>query len=98
MSTPAGSGAPRKPDEELSAAADKATVLGLHISRKALLWTIIGVVVAAIAIVVTVITSSGDGGQTANVSGSGNNVNQNSGTQNQASGTCGQIEIGRAHV
>lgn len=51
-----------------------------------------------IAIVVTVITSSGDGGQNADISGSGNNVNQNSGTQNQASGTCGQIGTGNSCV
>jgi len=99
MSKPAGSGDSQKQGDDLSVAADKATILGLNISRKALLWTVIGVAVAVIAVVVTVVTSSGGGGgQNANVSGTGNNVNQNSGTQNQASGTCGQIGNGNSCV
>lgn len=79
---------------EALSAADKATVLGLRISKRALAWTIVGVVVA-VAGVVAAFVLPGGGGQS--VSGTGNQVNQNSGSQS-ATGACGQVGTGNSCV
>ena len=60
----------------------------LSIARWSLVFTVLGVIVAVVAIWIT--TTGGSGGQNAQINGNGNSVNQNSGACDQVSGnsTC----------